>query len=55
MLFNIFQALVSSEAVYIDSLLFREHTHPFKNVYEKFQVSILNSVLAHTEVSIKTC
>lgn len=55
MLFNVFRALVYSEAVYIGSLLFRECIHPFENVSEKFQVPILNSVLAHAEVSIKSC
>lgn len=43
MLFNVFQALVSSEAVYIGSLLFRGNIHPLKKciwktsaVYSKF-------------------
>lgn len=56
MLFNVFQALVSSEAVYIGSLLFRGNIHPLINVSEKkLQLSILNLVLAHTEVSIQSC
>jgi len=55
MLFNVFQSLVSSEAVYIGSLLVREHIHPFKNVSEKSEVPVLNSVLDHSEVSIKSC
>lgn len=52
MLFNVFQALVSSEAVYIGSLLFRGNSHPLKNVSEKLQ---LNLVLAHSEVSMQSC
>lgn len=55
MLLNVFQALVSSKAVYIGSLLFSENIHPLKNVSEKLQLSILNLVLAHTEVSIQSC
>lgn len=55
MLFSAFQPLVSSEALYIGSLLFRENIHPLKNVSEKFQLSILSLVLAHTEVSIQSC
>lgn len=53
MLFNVFQALFPSEAVNIGSLLFREFIHHSKNVSEGFEVPNRNSVLAHTEFSIK--
>lgn len=51
----VFQALVSLEAGYTDSLLFEKHTLPFKNISEKFQVRmpILNKVRAHIKVNIK--
>lgn len=55
MLFNVFQAVFFSEAEYIGSLLFRENIHLLKYVSEKLQLSILNLVLAHTEVSIQNC
>lgn len=55
MLFNVFQAMFFSEAEYIGSLLFRENIHLLKYVSEKLQLSILNLVLAHTEVSIQNC